>query len=500
MSVVTPYQNELLERDLQPTDSAWGFFNCGDLVYLSTESLRGVRGLGSLNGKVCKTDAQVLAETHQQLAFTMYVRQAAAKVLSRPGRTLQPAMDGKTAVLLINPPITPDETPPWSPLSQTLGAVEILANVEKMKCPSFSLPAGTAYFGGSCPGAKAGMTVEPEAVLRGVPSIRKHIVRLTGFPENASTDKWYSMAICQYCYAIKGNYGYFSKQVAQVALMRWTEAAVKDRTFVPTMIRAIEDSPHHANDPRDRRHLEPFGYKRVFRLHDAGDFYSPAYVAAWKEIADHFRIGGRGTPTLFWAPSRLWAAGTGGGREWLSVFAKYDPVTRKEYQINNMVIRPSAFHSNTKAPLPVAGEVAGSTVHTTDQGTEAEWAMLMPNALTPVVHRRAYGVPPPKPRKRRGAVEEEAPPPIPESERRMRAAAEEGAWRSANPEQTPVEWNPRMGSFPPPRGTAIFHYICPASRKEAKKKTCLDVIGPDGKQGCRACWVYQDAVISYHIH
>lgn len=497
MSVVTPYQNELLERDLSPADSAWGFFNCGDLVYLSTESLRGVRGvrsLGSLNGKACKTDAQVLAETHQQLAFTMYVRQAAAKVLSKPGRTLQPAMDKGTAILLINPPITPDESPPWSPLSQILGTVELLANVEKMKCPSFSLPAGTAYFGGSCPGAKAGMTIEPEATLRGVSSIRKNIVRLTGFPEDASTDKWYSMAICQYCYAIKGNYGYFSKQVAQVALMRWTDAAVKNGTFVSTMIRAIEESPHHINDPRDRRHLEPFGYKRVFRLHDAGDFYSAAYVAAWKQIADHFRVGGKGTPTLFWAPSRLWAAGTGGGRDWLSVFAKYDPATRRQYQISNMVIRPSAFHSNTRAPLPVRGEVAGSTVHTTEEKSEAEWAMYMPNALTPVVHRRAYGAAPPR--------KKNAPPPpeMSEEERRRAGIVERATWQLLPGQGQPTQWNPQMGQFPTPVGDAIFHYICPASRKEAKKKTCLDVIGPDGKQGCRACWVYQDAVISYHIH
>jgi len=500
MSVVTPYQNELLERDLDPTDSAWGFFNCGDIVYLSTESLRGVRGLRGLGARACKTDAQVLAETHQQLAFTMYVRQAAAKVLSKPGRTLQPAMAGKTAVLLINPPITPDESPPWSPLSQNLGTVEILANVEKMKCPSFSLPAGTAYFGGSCPGAKAGMTVEPEATLRGVSSIRKHIVRLTGFPEDASTDKWYSMAICQYCYAIKGNYGYFSKQVAQVALMRWTEAAVKNGTFVDTMIRAIEDSPHHVNDSRDRRHLEPYGYKRVFRLHDAGDFYSPTYVAAWKRIADHFRVGGKGTPTLFWAPSRLWAAGTGGGREWLSVFSKFDPATRREYQINNMVIRPSAFHSNTRAPLPAAGEVAGSTVHTTAERSEAEWAMYMPNRLMPTVHRRAYGAAVRAPRPRKGEPLPPPPEPLSEEERRRRAAAEAATWQLLPGEQQPTQWNPQMGMFPTPTGEAIFHYICPASRKEAKKKTCLDVVGPDGKQGCRACWVYQDAVISYHIH
>ena len=229
MSVVTPYQNELLERDLSPADSAWGFFNCGDLVYLSTESLRGVRGLGSLNGKACKTDAQVLAETHQQLAFTMYVRQAAAKVLSKPGRTLQPAMDKGTAILLINPPITPDESPPWSPLSQILGTVELLANVEKMKCPSFSLPAGTAYFGGSCPGAKAGMTIEPEATLRGVSSIRKNIVRLTGFPEDASTDKWYSMAICQYCYAINGPSGSIVRSCACAAASPRKARSIRSR-------------------------------------------------------------------------------------------------------------------------------------------------------------------------------------------------------------------------------------------------------------------------------
>jgi len=443
MSVVTPYQNELLERDLDPTDSAWGFFNCGDVAYLSTRALRGVRGLRGLGAAACKTDAQVLAETHQMLAFTMYVRQAAAKVLSKPGRTLQPVMKGREAKLVISPEIMPDETPPWSPLANPLREISILANVSKMRCPSFSLPAGSRRFGGSCSGARLGMTIEPEAVLRSGETGRKYIARLTGFPADASPDRWYSTAVCQYCYAIKGNYSYFSKQIAQVALFRWTDAAVKDGSFVPVMIQAIESSPFHIKDARDRRYLEPYGYKRVFRLHDAGDFYSSAYVAAWKRIADHFRPGaGTGTSTLFWAPSRLWAAGDGGGREWLAAFGAGGDLRR-----SNMVIRPSGYHTNAHAPTPLAGEVAGSVVHTTPEDSAEERAMYVTG--TQISHRADGSI---------------------------------------------------TGLFPPPQGKGFFHYICPASRKSAKDNNCLDVIGPDGKVGCRACWMLPDAIISYHIH
>jgi hypothetical protein len=326
-----------------------------------------------------------------------------------------------------------------------------------MKCPSFSLPAASARFGGSCPGSTLGQTIEPESVLRGSETKKLRIARLSGLSSAVvnNPDQWYSLAVCQYCYAIKGGYSYFSKQVGQVALMLWTQSAVADGTFAPIMKHAIEVSPDHVNEGIE---LLPKPYTRVFRLHDAGDFFSEAYTRAWKEIADYFnphveaRAGeGKGTPTIFWAPTRLWATGGStpkqkGAREWLAVFEGAG-----DFKQSNMIVRPSGFHSNAHAPLPVAGEVAGSTVHIAKIGPEENALMRTPRpGFRPV--------------------------------------------RQSEPD--PILKKPLALAT-----GAMFDYVCPASRKGAASKNCLDVIGPDGKtRSCRACWVQPLWTISYHIH
>jgi hypothetical protein len=403
MTAVTLYQEELLSRDLEEGDAGDDFFNC----YTG-----GAQGLGAAR-KSCKTPATVAMKAHAGQAFTIYIRQVAAQILSAPGRTLQFGFEGNHAVLKITPLVTSVEAPPWSPLGDgdERGTFKVLANVSKMGCPSFSLPAGPGSLGGACPGATQGMSVVNGQLHdnAGKASIR----RLSMMPA-VSMDEWFATAVCQHCYAAKASYAYFSKQLAQVAVFAWTQHAVKNGSFVPMMIEAIERSPWHKDDPSDRRHLVKHGYKRVFRLHDSGDFFSPEYVKAWRRIADHFMPGrGPGTPTIFWAPTRLWAAGT--ARDWLAAVGPAGDLST-----NNMVVRPSAFHVNQHAPAPVLGESAGSTVHTLDEASL---------------------------KKKR-----------------------------------------------------LFQFVCPASRKEEKNSTCLEVPGPDGKMGCRACWVLPGLTISYHIH
>jgi len=418
MARVTLYQDELLSRDLDETDPGDDYFNCGSAKRFG---LAGVGVSGPRRAARCKTDAEVAAGAHGQQAFTVYVRQAAMEILAN--RTLRLAYEGQTAYIYIDPPITVAESPPWSPLGQVMTRTSLLANVTKMKCPSFSLPAGSPTFGGSCPGAKQGMTIESPQALN-IDSDGKQLIReLTKPPKTRAAapkmtaEKWYATAVCQHCYAVAGNYQYFSKQLGQLVIYAWTQQAVKNGTFVPALVEAIERSPFHQSDPRERRHLEAWGYKRVFRLHDSGDFYSPQYVAAWKTIADHFLPGkGSGTPTIFWAPTRLWAAGT--ARNWLKLIGPAGNL-----RTNNLVVRPSAFNTNQRCPTPVLGEVAGSTVHVGEA----------------------------------------------EAERELQA---EG----------------------------IFDYVCPASRKAEKANNCLQVRGPDGEMGCRACWTQPQLTISYHIH
>lgn len=402
MSAVTLYQEELLERDLEEGDAGEHYFDCGT-------GPRGGRGLGAAGA--CKTPEATAMDAHAGQAFTLYIRQAAAAILSAPGRTLQFGFDGKKAVVTLNMKVRNDEAPPWSPLGPNgMGTFNVLANVSKMGCPSFSLPAGPHVLGGACPGSSSGMSVVGN--LRDTTG--KESIRRLSVMQDVPMDRWYADAVCQHCYAAKSSYAYFSKQLGQLAVFAWTKHALANGTFVESMIEAIERSPWHRDDPSDVRHLAKHGYKRVFRLHDSGDFFDPAYVKAWRQIADHFMPGrGPGTPTIFWAPTRLWAAGR--AREWLRVVGPAG-----DLRTNNMVVRPSGFHVNQHCPKPVMGESAGSTVHTLDE------AML----------------------KKQG----------------------------------------------------VFDFVCPASRKEEKNSTCLEVPGPDGQMGCRACWVLPGLTISYHIH
>lgn len=340
-----------------------------------------IAGLGAASGK---RRLEVLGSLHDQISRTLLVRQAALDILMTarlPGgqtqrRTIRTEWDrsGRHLLVVLDPPVYPWEAPEWAPLdveavaepdtlpeertTRAFASRKVLSNVSKMECPSFSLPAGPGTFLGTCPGSPFGLTVSDIGDSRRRADIAQ--AQRAAFEDDLG---WYDSAICQRCYALKGQYQFMHKQLHGLAILAWTQHALSTGEFVPAMVEAIERSPFHkgldtSTGKRQARFLRRLGYARVFRIHDAGDFFSREYVRAWRAIADHFLPGrGPGTPTLFWAPTRTWAAGPA-VRSWLEELGPAG-----DLRTNNIVVRPSSYHVGVAPPTPMPYESSGSTAH-----------------------------------------------------------------------------------------------------------------------------------------
>jgi len=258
----------------------------------------------------------------------------------------------------------------------------------KMDAVSFSLPAGTVRTGGSCIAAQAAE-------------------RMPGH-------------ICRICYAWgRGNYGVPNVILSQYARLLWLQRElgikapeVRLPRGVPPGLQAKGPGPGQPagwlgvdlpTDPVQRvgvvlalavvatnvnrtvevlRPGKKAGKVRAppvpfCRIHDSGDFFHPAYVAAWAVAIDllqthkvkHFlppalrakadAAGKAAYPSRFWAPTRMWALvdRVGGVRlneDWVGVLGQL--TARK-----GVSIRPSALRVG-ESPPTVPGLSAGTGV------------------------------------------------------------------------------------------------------------------------------------------
>lgn len=139
-------------------------------------------------------------------------------------------------------------------------------------------------------------------------------------------------SICGSCYAGRGNYATPIVQGAQMNRFNWIRGLMKTEAgrteFVDTMVRAIRETVDATGEP-------------YFRIHDSGDFFSPAYTRCWVRIVDAL-------PEIkFWAPTRSWQA------PWL-------PELVALAQRPNTSIRPSALYFGDAPPV-VPGLDAGTS-------------------------------------------------------------------------------------------------------------------------------------------
>jgi hypothetical protein len=338
MAAITPFleqQNDPAETDLQKEA-------------FREEGKAELQGLGRQREEVFFTGtitAEALNQSHAELLQMSWLRETVFQsLIGRPfrvqprdnkggrprevfiilddaERVAVPGYDEGGTVAAWNPPATPDAAQ-WKILSWT----------SKMGTPSFSLPAGPGSVGGSCPGAVAGQSIAPVQQMQ---AQSKRILQVLGRPVDLPR------AICQHCYAEGGQYGTGGVQFAQVLRFIWTRMALKDGSFVPTMLYAVQNANYlldGGTHPSDTKKAEKKTHyprerhsRRYFRIHDSGDFFSPGYLRAWQEIAAQF------PDILFWAPTRIWATNWG-----IDAAAGSPP---------NFVLRPSAYHINE--PMPV---------------------------------------------------------------------------------------------------------------------------------------------------
>lgn len=368
MVAVAPYLEESLS---EPIEGAQRY------VYKMDDAAQ-LGELGAAREDPLANPARSLDKTHQGLARLVASREVVNQILD--GREMYVEFSGTGSKLVVNPPVRRDEAPPWAGIAVDWSGSRFLSWVEKMQCPSFSLPAGAFENGGSCPAASLGQTTASKNKVDDLVG-KEQILRKTlgGSPEfrKNALPVWYALSTCQTCYAEGGTYGATSNILAQAATLAWTKWAIQakdtsgETVFVTTLIKAIQTADYGTPSGADIEHLanaskahnlpQGKGYKRFFRWHDAGDIIGLEYFRQIKRVCDHFnpRKGGKGTPTLFWIPTRIWA--TPGSQSWSSVNA--DPTT-------NIVLRPSAFHVNFPAPessVAGPGNAAGSTTIVEDQ-------------------------------------------------------------------------------------------------------------------------------------
>jgi len=265
----------------------------------------------------------------------------------------------------------------------------LFTNTSKMPGPSFAIPAGPRDFGGTCPASGLGEdSAQSAAILtqrvregsgkrgkagQGDPNFtfRRESLPLFGVDEKPEKKNPYTDGVnpdgytgvatftCRACYALNGNYNYPSKQVNDMLHLAWIENELA-QGGAERLGHALAFAIQHVNLTR------PEGFQPYFRIHDAGDFYTPEYLEAWVVCASMM------THMRFWAPTRQW------------VFAKWVPLLRSaEERVRAaggwLTIRASVLRIGDPVPM-LPGLSAGSGVSADDP---CAWVCPVYNLVVP---------------------------------------------------------------------------------------------------------------------
>ncbi len=230
------------------------------------------------------------------------------------------------------------------------GATALLGTTGKMKCWGFSLPAGPPSLLGTCLGSIPGFPMLTE---------KQRAVRLSDAAKSRGPIKVRTF-VCGGCYALKARYTepgmiFTTETRRQIvrALLRSggpeKMAGVFEQALLACQAKSMRAYAALKKGGTYRELSYSVSDPAFFRLHDAGDFWSPEYAEGWFEVARRFQKGRRhkgfDLPAVtFWTPTRLWAiAKFGPGSCPSSIDFSCAP--------KNLTARPSALHFSESAPL-----------------------------------------------------------------------------------------------------------------------------------------------------
>lgn len=124
------------------------------------------------------------------------------------------------------------------------------------------------------------------------------------------------------------------------------DAATGDE-FVAIMTTAVDQEMRRQMRRHKRAGGSPSTFQAVFRVHDSGDLFSPAYANLWARVA-------KASPSVnFWFPTRQWRSKNPHMQSALAALAALD----------NVSVRPSALRFEDDAPI-VLHLAAGTTAST----------------------------------------------------------------------------------------------------------------------------------------
>jgi hypothetical protein len=317
---------------------------------------------------------------------------------------------------------------------QKIGKLKLVSETSKMGCHSFNLPPGPVYQGGTCPASQLGFMYETDEELAEAQKTKTVDTQIV-VPD----------FICNGCYALKAAYGnpsmVFMMTLRLLLTQKWIRSGEFSGILTDAITRARKLSRRRLKrTPADKSWTIP--HPDYFRIHDAGDFFSPAYTRAWFEVC-------RALPDMhFWSPTRMWAT----KKQASTVFSQGIP--------QNLALRPSALHFGEPAP-----DVwyAGSR--------RAHMPGLAPELHAPGLSAGSGSGPNPK----------------------------HGDW------PCPAYEHPeRGGGGAVGRGGRIVGGTCSRAHGPHSPfhggKNSDEVPMQEGGNGCRACWSHRTTAIFYHEH
>ena len=210
--------------------------------------------------------------------------------------------------------------------------INLLSDPSKMPCKGFNIPAMKF-----CPAAKLVMNLYRKA--------KKELSKL----------------ICSSCYACKGMYLFPNVRDSLQKKAEFVLQSIREDngdTFVKEMCDQIEKAYFKKGEKKKLKNLNT----DLFRVHDSGDLFNPAYIDCWVRIAKRF-------PTInFWVPTRE------------HVREDQLPHLRKLAALGNVVVRPSALELDEPAPQ-VEGLDGGTAVYTDEAKAKADGHMICPATI-----------------------------------------------------------------------------------------------------------------------